>query len=86
MKHIITYIKYIAFKMKLRKGAKLAEKSYKDKQGTVICKYCGKLLSKNDAGMSYDIDTKEVKFFCIDCFMKDKQISESLKNELLKGE
>ena len=57
----------------LEKERQKAQKLYDKKQDTVVCSYCGKLLSKYEADSIYYIDKKELTFCHSDCFDKHEK-------------
>ncbi len=58
------------FDKQLEKARKKAQELYDKKQDTVVCSYCGKLLSKKEAGCVYDIINKKITFHHEECFDK----------------
>ena len=70
----------------LEKEKERAIKLYNEKSDTVVCQYCGKLLKKKEAGMTYDIANKEISFFHEQCFDENEKIGtlEDLKKASTK--
>ncbi len=58
------------FDKELEKIRQQTQKIYDNKQDTVVCEYCGKLLLKNEAGCIYDIENKKMTYHHEECFNK----------------
>ena len=74
------------FDKKLEKERKKAQELYDKKQDTVVCSYCGELLSKKEADSIYDIKNKELTFchsYCFDKYEKHGTLEDLLES---KGE
>lgn len=63
MKNFLNEIRIKRFDSNLEKCRKKALKLYDEKQNTVVCKYCGQLLLKNEAGCVYNIRNQTLEFF-----------------------
>ena len=61
------------FDKQLEKEREKAQKLYDEKGNTVVCKYCGQLLPKNEAGCVYDIVNKNLTFHHEECFNKHEK-------------
>lgn len=67
-------LKIKKFDKGLEKVRKRAQILFDKKQETVVCKYCGKLLLKKEAGSVYDIEKAELSFFHEECFDKNETV------------
>ena len=67
----------------LNKELQKANSIHKNKYNTVVCKYCGQLLPKQEAGAMWDITNQQLYYFHEDCFNKNEKQGtlEDLKNE-----
>ena len=74
IKNIIGEIKFKKLNNQLNKELEKANKLYKEKSDTVVCKYCGKLLKKQESGQYYDIPNQELVFFHEECFNENEKI------------
>ena len=76
-------LKIKKFDKQLEKERKKAEKIYKEKQDTVVCMYCSKLMKKNEGSSIYDIGKKELEFCHDECFEKNEHLG--TYEDLIKG-
>jgi len=65
-------LKIKKFDRQLEKERKQANEIYKEKQNTVVCQYCGKLMNKSEGSCIWDIEKKELTFCHDECFYKNE--------------